>query len=145
MAGSHLVRWRIWPGCGRVGFVELDVSSGQEASGNDDACERACRSILFKFQAKPVRPSRSRAWLPTVVSPRSKINRTKEVGIGRAADIAILRRIPATFNTRVKISGDLRATDVESGEESRGGVMIYKVKMAEESAIFAARHKAKVR
>jgi len=121
--------------------VELDVSSGQEAGGNDGG---GADTVFLKFQAKPVWPVGTRAGLPAIVGPSSKVDGAKEVGIGGTADVAILRRIPAAVNTRVKIAGDLGAADVESGEQS-GRVMVHKVKMAEESAILAAGHKAEVR
>src|SRR5260370_35164976 len=70
VARGHLVRWWIWPRCGWVRFMELDVSSRQEASGNDDG---GSATVLFKFQAKPVRAVGTRAWLPPIVSPSPNI------------------------------------------------------------------------
>ncbi len=142
VARGHLVRWWIWPCCGWVGFVELDVASSQEARGNDDGRTE----IIRKFQAKLVWPGGTRAWFSAVVGPGSKIDWAKEVGIGGTADIAILwvGGILAAANTGVKVPGDLGAADVESGPHT-GRIVVDEVKMAEESTILAASHKAKVR
>src|SRR5437899_11204893 len=92
-----------------------------------------------KFYPEPVGPIRPGAWLRDVQSPDAKIYIPKQVCIGYAADVAVLRRWG-----RIHVCRNLVAAHVQSGEHP-GRVMVQEVHMTEEPVVLASCHETKVR
>ena len=117
--------------------MQLDVAAGKKARGYDDGAFAGGR--VGEFKSEPVNAG---ARLAVVFGPGAKLNARivwwRKVGSRGSANVAFAR---AGEGLKIAVNAD--AVYVEASEET-GGVMVHKVHVAVEAAVFAASDEAEV-
>ncbi len=114
-ASGNLIRRRVRPGGGWIGFVQLDVAARQVARRKPAKSRTAHTFGITQLYAELVGPSRPGARLSVVLRPNPEfksIVRGRKVGLGCATDITYVRT-----HGRGKIPVNARTAHMQPGEE----------------------------
>jgi len=136
-ARGNLIRWNGGAGGGWIWFVQLNVATSQEASGNNDGKLAGAR--IRQFQAESIH---AYSGLSVVLRPGTELDAgivgRRQVGVCRSANVADRRAWG-----RLEIAVDARTADMQASEKA-SRVVVNKIDVAEESTVFATADETEV-